>query len=293
MVGPAASVVIPAHNEEAVIGRCLEALRSGVPRGCLEIVVVCNGCVDATAEKARAADVTVLVTPRSGKSAALNLGDESLTVFPRFYVDADVRVTGAALLAVADVLRDGGALAASPRLTLDMAGVSRLVRSYYRIWTRLPYVISDHIGSGVVGLAEKGRARFDRFPDAIADDYFLHALFAPGERRTVDDVTFTVYPARTLRALVIRMTRVYAGNMELRRRGLVSGVTSGRSGRSAAGQADWLRIVMADPRLIGAVPAYLSVALTAKVLARRKVFCGNLSSWERDDTSRTSTTGDI
>ncbi|MDT3443502.1 MULTISPECIES: glycosyltransferase [unclassified Pseudofrankia] len=214
-----ASVIIPAHNEAAVIERCLTALRTGAPPGALEIVVVCNGCTDATAQLARSASVTVLETPQPGKARALNLGDEMVSAFPRFYVDADVEVTGHALMAVAAALRDGRCLAAAPRVVIDPTGTSRLVRGYHRIWSRLPYVTADHIGSGVVGLSEAGRARFVSFPAAIADDYFLYALFVPGERRTVSDVTFTVFPARTTRDLVRRKTRVFAGNIEMRRAG--------------------------------------------------------------------------
>ena len=44
------SVVIPAHDEEAVIGRCLDALFEGALPGELDVVVACNGCTERTAE---------------------------------------------------------------------------------------------------------------------------------------------------------------------------------------------------------------------------------------------------
>ena len=47
------SVVIAAHNEEDVLGRCLDALLRGSRPTELEIVVVCNGCTDRTADVAR------------------------------------------------------------------------------------------------------------------------------------------------------------------------------------------------------------------------------------------------
>ena len=88
----AISVVIAAHNEEAVLGRCLDALLRTARTGELEIAVVCNGCTDGTAEVARGygEDICVLETPEASKTAALNLGDPAVSGFPRFYVDADV-----------------------------------------------------------------------------------------------------------------------------------------------------------------------------------------------------------
>ncbi|WP_462188458.1 glycosyltransferase family 2 protein [Frankia sp. CcWB2] len=281
-----ASVVIPAYNEAAVIGRCLDRLADGAAPEDLEIVVVANGCSDETARRARDRGVRCVETAKAGKAAALNLGDAEVTAFPRFYVDADLEVSGADLLRVADVLRTGPALAASPRLTIHLAGTSRVVRDYYRIWLRLPYVRNGRIG-GVIGVSEQGRACFDRFPDAIADDFFLYHRFAPDERCTVDGTCFVVHPARTARDLVRQKSRVFAGNAQLRALGLAPAGGPTKGGRGlAGGSVDWLRVVRAEPRLLGAAPAYLAVSTVAKVLARRKVRRGDLGTWERDGSSR-------
>lgn len=48
------SVVIAAHNEEAVIGGCLDALLAQRTDTPLEVVVSANGCTDRTAEAAEA-----------------------------------------------------------------------------------------------------------------------------------------------------------------------------------------------------------------------------------------------
>ncbi|WP_018502065.1 glycosyltransferase [Parafrankia discariae] len=275
-----ASVVVPAHNEESVIGRCLAALSAGLPVGALDVIVVCNGCTDGTAAAARARGVRVIETDRANKAAALNTGDAAAMAFPRFYVDADVEVAGSALLEVAAVLRTGAALAAAPALRPCMTGVARPVRDYYRIWMRLPYVADGHVGSGVVGVGDVGRKRFARFPEAIADDLYLYHQFSAEERVTVDSVHFTVYPARTVRDFVRRKVRVYAGNIELRNRGLVP--VENRN----TGGASWLSVVAADRRLLTAAPAYLAISAVAKLLAVRKVRRGDLGSWERDDSSR-------
>ena len=62
------SVVIAAHNEEAVIGRCLDALLA--EDGGLDITVVANGCGDRTAAVRSAHPLATTVMSRSSGSAS-------------------------------------------------------------------------------------------------------------------------------------------------------------------------------------------------------------------------------
>ena len=89
---PLASIVIPAHNEEAVLARCLRVLLAGSLPGELDVIVVANACTDRTAEIAREAGVRVLETSTPGKANALRLGDAECVTFPRIYVDADIEL---------------------------------------------------------------------------------------------------------------------------------------------------------------------------------------------------------
>jgi glycosyltransferase involved in cell wall biosynthesis len=103
------SVVIAAHNEEPVIGRCLDALLAGVLPGDLDVTVVANGCTDATAEVAAARPgVRVLTLPDAGKSAALNAADAVAVGFPRVYLDADVVLSPGAVPALVAALSPAG-----------------------------------------------------------------------------------------------------------------------------------------------------------------------------------------
>src|SRR5690349_895845 len=117
------AIVIPAHNEAGTIALCLSALGGGSARERVEVIVVCNGCSDDTAARARSVGpwVRVIETPVGSKSFALNLGDQAATAFPRFYVDADVRLSADALQKVASALSEGGYLAAAPRAWLDLS----------------------------------------------------------------------------------------------------------------------------------------------------------------------------
>lgn len=68
---PEFTVIIPAHNEEAVIARCLAAILRDAPAGHrMQIIVAANGCCDATAAQARKAapEALVLDLPQGSKT---------------------------------------------------------------------------------------------------------------------------------------------------------------------------------------------------------------------------------
>ncbi|MEA2214556.1 MAG: hypothetical protein QOK19_117 [Solirubrobacteraceae bacterium] len=69
---PSLSLIVAAHDEQGVIGEKVgNALALDYPRELLEVIVACDGCTDATAERARAAGADlVLELPRGGKIRA-------------------------------------------------------------------------------------------------------------------------------------------------------------------------------------------------------------------------------
>jgi len=69
---PELSLIVAAHNEEAVIARKVaNALALDYPRERLQVIVACDGCTDATAALAREAGANlVLELPRGGKIRA-------------------------------------------------------------------------------------------------------------------------------------------------------------------------------------------------------------------------------
>ncbi len=69
---PRVSLIVAAHDEESVIAEKVgNALALDYPRELLQVIVACDGCTDATAERARhaGADI-VLELPRGGKIRA-------------------------------------------------------------------------------------------------------------------------------------------------------------------------------------------------------------------------------
>ena len=130
-----ASVVIPAHNEAAVIARTLSSVLSDAQPGEFEIVLVCNGCSDDTAECARnaAPEARVIETATASKTAALNLGIRFASFFPHIYLDADLEVSSKDLRALLRPLERGKAIAATGRMAVDLSGSSYWVRAFYRV----------------------------------------------------------------------------------------------------------------------------------------------------------------
>lgn len=269
-------VVIAAHNEEAVIGRCLRRLLADAGPDEFDVVVVANGCTDRTAEIARGfPGVRVIELDRAGKAGALNAGDRASEVFPRLYLDADV------LLGTADARALGAALtrsvlAVAPRRVLDTTGRPALVRAYYAINGRLPAFRGALFGRGAVALSGAGRATFPEFPELLADDLYLNSIFDPGQRREVAAAAAVIAtPLRSI-DLLRRLTRVRAANAALR---------SHTPWATPARRLAWLRDVVApEPRLWPAAPVYLGFTLAAALAGRRP---GAARRWARDDSSRT------
>lgn len=275
-MSPEMSVVIPAHDEERVLPRLLASLAD--PR--LEVIVVANGCRDATADIARTAGVRVVELAEGSKVAALDAGDEAATLFPRAYLDADIQIDARSLLAVAARLREGPELVASPRLRLDLSGATWPVRAYYAVWEVSAFRRRGHIGSGVYVLSAEGRRRFGTFPRVIGDDRFVQGLFGPAERATVDDAEFVVRPPRTLGALLSRGARIVAGNRELQRAGL-----AGHAPSRGASLRELVGAVVPRPGLWGPFLIYVGVQLRTAALAERKLRVAD-EVWDRDETSR-------
>ena len=278
----AASVVIPAHNEAQVVEDTLRTLVGDVPAGTFDVVVVCNGCTDDTAARARAvAGVRVFEIAEPSKARAVVVGNRATTVFPRVHLDADVAISGADVLKLVEPIRAGTALATGPRRVLPTAGCSWVVRAYYRVWQGLPEVRAGLFGRGVVALSAAGQARVDLRAGMMNDDLAMSEAFLPTERRVVDAATVVVHPPRTTADLILRRTRVATGNTQAGDLGVRR-----TSGTSLAALA---RLAVRDPAVAVRVPVFLAVGLVARRRSRRAVRAGDYTTWLRDESSRVRT----
>lgn len=279
------SVIIPAFNEETVIGRTLDSLLSSIGSREAEVVVVCNGCTDNTFEVARRAGprVQVLETPLQGKCAAINLGEHHVRTFPRIYLDADITVSPSFFVDMERVLEMECALAAWPSVKYDLSQSSWPVAAFYRVWTAIPYNKTCRIGVGAYALSAEGRSRFGRFPDIISDDGFMRGWFGQEERTVVQTCHTCVRAPRNLISLIAVRTRSRMGVYELWRN--YPEVMLGHRTKDELTLRDYLGCL--SPRVMMAVPIYLAVVVLARILAIRKLV-GSRDDirWRQDPSSR-------
>src|SRR5262245_46006339 len=103
------SFIIPAHNEEALLGRTLAAAHAaarelGRP---YEIVVANDASTDRTGEIAAAQGARVVAVNRRQIAATRNAGAAAATGDILFFVDADTQVTAEAVRAAVKRLANG------------------------------------------------------------------------------------------------------------------------------------------------------------------------------------------
>jgi glycosyltransferase involved in cell wall biosynthesis len=281
------SVVIPAHNESAVIARCLHHLFDGIEAADLEVVVVCNGCRDDTAAVARACGhpIEVIDLAVASKPAALRAGDRLLRTFPRLYLDADVVLPGRAALRVLEHLGRNDSVAARPPFRYETAHSSALVRRYYRARSQVPAVMGSIWGAGVYGLSAAGRTRFGDYPDLIADDLFVDRCFRKDEIDIVGDEPVVVMAPAHYRDLLKVMRRAYRGAAETV---LASGGSTPQAAvpgsTTTSTLRDVLRLCRSPSGLVDAA-TYAFVAISARVY----IALGRSARWERDESSRSLT----
>ena len=276
-----ASVIIPAHNEAATIGRNLRALRDGMGSDDLDVVVVCNGCTDLTADVARHADplARVIEIPQPSKAEAVRVGNTATDVFPRVHLDADIELHGSAVRQLLDPITRDHVLATAPRREVPRDGCSRWVRWYYDVWESLPQVESGLFGRGVVVLSEQAQARVAALPPVMGDDLAMSDSFSGEERRVVAGAVAVVRPPRTVGDLVRRRVRVATGNAQAGRLGV-------RRPASRTSVRTLLGLAVGRPGLALRMPVFVAVHVAAQVGARRALRSDDFTTWQRDESSR-------
>ncbi len=276
------TVVIPAHNEAQVIGRLLGQLHPAATAGELNVLVVANGCTDDTADVAASfgPGVRILSIPVASKQAALNTAYGTEGEFPRIYADADVELHGQDIRALAAALRQPGVLAAAPERVLVLTGRPWPVRWYYDVWVRLPEVRNGLWGRGVIAVNESGQERIAALPALLGDDLAASLSFEPQERAIAPDARVVIHTPQTTTDLLSRRIRAATVVAQLER------TEDAPASTARTKTSDLAAIIRREPRMAPRVALFLSMAVLARLRARRAVRRGDYATWLRDESSR-------
>ena len=103
------SVVIPAHNEEKYVERCIGSVKKSAEKfgGNVEIIVVCNRCTDRTAELAEKCGARVLHNEDRCIAAVRNTGIKAAKGWMVMTIDCDNRMTEGTIREAWRLLRSG------------------------------------------------------------------------------------------------------------------------------------------------------------------------------------------
>ena len=275
----AGSIIIPAHNEEASIGLCLSALLRNANPGEFEVIVICNGCTDDTANAARAfgAMVRVIEIEVGSKIIAVNLGNKAARFHPRLYLDADLELSTEVARALLAATADPNCLAAIGHMKTDVSKVPWLMRQYYAVWNRHDYLKNGKFG-GAYALSESGLALVGILPPVINDDEYVRRRIPVAGVRVLAECSFRAQMPRTLRDLIAVRTRVHRGNRQLRNLSRASGSATPPRGHSVR---TLLTTAFSRPNLLVGVVAYIGINALAKLKARTRS-----TAWGRDESTR-------
>ena len=274
-----ATVIIPAHNESKVILGCLESVTK--QHGVDKIIVACNGCIDDTVSKVRSINderIVCLEIDIPSKVNALNEARKVVDSWPIFYIDADTQLGDNCVTTVSEGMQESNYLLAAPEPVIELSESSWLVRQYYRIWLKLPYVTSGIISTCSYVLSYEGSSRFKVFPDVIADDAFIRGQFSLSERGNINGASIKIKAPLDYLSLIKIKTRARLGNVELKARNLEA--YSDPKHHSTV----FLRLLMSRDF----VPATIYVLTNFVIRLRAKLQYRNISNyeWEVDHSTR-------
>ena len=134
------SIIIPAFNEERLIGRCLESIDTALSANSqfdfsTEVIVVDNNSTDRTAELAVQAGARVCFEAVNQIARARNAGAAAAGGEWLMFVDADSLVNPCLLTDIFAMINGGRAVGCGS--TMQMAGLPAWARFTLWIWNRV------------------------------------------------------------------------------------------------------------------------------------------------------------
>lgn len=140
------TVVIPAHNEEKYIGKCLQSIVSAseqVKPDAVEIIVVANRCTDRTAEIAKEFGAKVLTNDEKCISAIRNTGIRAAHGAIIATIDADSVMSENSLLEMKQMLGSGAYIGGGTRIKFERMSLGMFFSALYVAINLIPVMMKN------------------------------------------------------------------------------------------------------------------------------------------------------
>ncbi len=280
---PIATIIIPAFNEEAIIGQTLSRLKEEAQVGEFDIIVACNGCTDKTATIAKEANpfVKVLTTEIAGKTNALNMALKITNTFPVIFLDADIDICATALRRLVHRINWSEAYLAYGSATFKTENSNIAVQAFYRAWAENPYFDKKKMG-GVFAVSYMGLKELGQFPDVLNDDEYVRRTLIKNSV-WVQAAPYIVQAPRNLWSLIKVRSRVYRGNAALEN----NAQALGEYKKSSNAKTFLTRLIKTPARWIDAIIFAFVTAGAHSLNWFRKQSSTN-TGWDQDQSTRQS-----
>ena len=170
------SVIIPAHNEEQYIGKCLDSIRAaesqiGMP---VEIVVSLNRCTDKTEAISKSFGAVTVVEDIKNIARIRNTAIENSSGDILVTIDSDSWMTSNMLQEVLRLLRTGKYIGGGVSIKPERISIGIL----FSLLMVLPYMLKARISAGMFWLLKKDLEAIGGFDeDKLFEPIYLLVLF--------------------------------------------------------------------------------------------------------------------
>jgi len=141
------SVIIPAHNEEELLPRCLDSVKKAslIYQGPVETVVVCNRCSDRTESIAREFGCVALIDDSRNLARIRNRGAAIASGEILITIDADSWMTSGVIQEVVRRLETGRYIGGGTRIRPERFSLGIL----FSLLAVVPYVVRHQVSGGL------------------------------------------------------------------------------------------------------------------------------------------------
>jgi len=178
------SVLIPAHNEEAFIGKCLQSIKCAADQvpGEVEIIVALNRCTDQTADIAASHHAAIVNGGSKNLAKIRNAAARAATGDIIVTIDADSRMSSNMFVEIAGNLSAGRYIGGGVMIRPERWSVG----IFMSLLTVLPFLLINRVSGGLFWCHRRDFETVGGFNEALvsAEDLdFAKRLKAYGKRK--------------------------------------------------------------------------------------------------------------